>query len=139
MRRMNRLCTESIETMQTNNKSLQYFTLCMLTTHYLLIAALSPAALDDCQSPRTALPYSEHSWRRGCTPFAEGAPHISPFQEIIGTKLFSIFLASKPCHPSLSAEEKMTKTEGPSSFLRLTVGRQEALVMKQSKRLPSLA
>lgn len=123
--------------MQTNNKSLQYLTH-LLTTHCLLIAALSPAPLHDCQSPKNLL-YHIQDWRRDCTLFAEGVPHTSPFQQTIGTELFSIFLASRPCLLSFNAEEKTTETKGPSFFLRFTLGRQDALVIKQSKRFPNLA
>lgn len=85
------------------------------------------------------LPYSELIWRRGCFPFAECVPHISSFQQIRGTELFSVFLASRPCLLSVSAEERITKTKGPSSFPRFTLGRQEALVTKQSKRFSQLS
>lgn len=132
---------KSIASMQTNNKSLQYFTLCMLTTHYVLIAVLSPASLDDCQSPKNLIYHTQNSTDAPPLHLLErgDAPHISPFHQIIGTELFNIFLASRPCLLSVSAEDRITKTKGPRSFPRFTLGRQKALVTKQSKRFPSLA
>lgn len=125
--------------MQTNNKSLQYFTLCMLKTQSPNSSPITSTTGWLSVPQESALSHSELSWRRGCTPFAEGVPQISPFQQIRGTELFSIFLASRPCLLSFNAEEKIIKTKGPNSFLRVTLGTQEALVIKQSKRFPNLA
>lgn len=70
--------------MQTNKKSFQY----LLTTQHLLIAALSPAPLDDCQSPKNLL-YHIQDWRRGCTPFAAIDHSHRALQHLLGFQALS--------------------------------------------------
>lgn len=120
------------------NKSPGYFMLCMLTTHYLLVAAVSPAPLDDCQSLKNLLYHIQNSsGEKPAPPLLKLSPISHPFQQIIGTELFNIFLTFRPCLLPSNTEE-ITETTAPSSLLRITLGRQEAVVIKQSKRLPSV-
>lgn len=63
-------------------------------------------------------------------PLLKLSPISHPFQQIIGTELFNIFLTFRPCLLPSNTEE-ITKTAAPSSLLRITLGRQEAVVIKQ--------
>lgn len=80
--------------------------LCMLTAHYLLIATLSPAPLDDCQSPKNLLHHIQNSSGKEAAPLLLKLSPIShPFQQITGTELFNIFLTFRPCLPSSNTKD----------------------------------
>jgi len=83
---------------------------CMLTTHYLLIAAISPAPLDDCQSLKHLLYHTQNSsGEEAALPLLKLSLISQPFQQIIDTELFNIFLAFRPCLLSSNTEVKITK------------------------------
>lgn len=138
MRRKNRLSTESTATMQTNNKSLQYFTLCMLTTRYLLTAALSPAPLHDCQSPKNLIYHIQNSTGEEAAPPLLKVSPTPPLSNRSQAQSSSVSSWLPGPVSSLSVQKRrLQRQKAQAPFW----GSQweEALVTKQSKRFPSSA
>lgn len=77
--------------------------LCMLTTDYLLIAAIPPAPLPVLQE--SALSHSEFIQKSDCTPVLQLSPMPHPFQQITGMELLDIFPAFRSCLPSAKTED----------------------------------